>query len=67
MSKYETMYAAIDNLVCEPICGHGETTSDFDIDEIAEQTIEQDLDGYYVSSVSVDTFWRIVEQNRVER
>ena len=65
--KYSTRNEAIQNEIINAIEASGiAKASDYDIDAIAELTIEQFSDNgnvWYESTVEPDEFWSIVENN----
>lgn len=65
--KYSTLNEAIQNEIVNSIEANGTTkASEYDIDAIADQTIEQFSDNgnvWYESTVEPDEFWTIVENN----
>jgi len=62
---YSTLDEAIRSEIVEPIAVGDADWQDYDVDAIASACICRTIDGLYKCSVSVETFWAIVEVNYI--
>ena len=63
--RYSTRNEAIHRLIVEPIEAGEVRVDEFDLDGIADATIDSDARGYYCA-VEPDEFWQIVEAHAAD-